>query len=53
MDIRCIGGNAVGDFLEEGSFAGFWCGDDHPALAATDRGDEIHEAGREFGAFIL
>ena len=42
-----VGGDGVGDVLQEHGFAGAGRGDDEPALAHADGGHEVHHPGGE------
>ena len=47
VHIRVVGGDAVGDRLQEHGLAGFRRRDDQPALTPSDRRDEVQQARRQ------
>ena len=54
-DIGMIGGDGVGDVLQQHSLAGAGRSDDQPALAFAQRSEQIHDPGADvfFGGFLL
>ena len=50
-----IGGDGVGDVLQQHGLAGAGRSDDQPALAFAQRSEQIHDPGADvfFGGFLL
>lgn len=47
VDLRIVGGDGVGDGLQDERLAGLRRGDDQAALALADRGHEVNDAGAD------
>src|SRR6478735_2403667 len=47
VDLRVVGGDGVGDGLQDERLAGLGRGDDQAALALSDRGHEVDDAGTD------
>src|SRR5690606_25461935 len=53
VDVAVIGGDAVGDRLQQHRLTGLRRRDDQATLAATNRGNEVNQAGRNNVALCL
>src|SRR3989338_9682269 len=52
-DLPIVRRNGIGYFLQDYGFSRFWRGHDQPALASSDRSDQVHKARGKLGALGL
>ena len=53
LDVGVIGVNPLGDVLHQDRLAGARRGNDQPALAEPNRGENVDDAGGQFGGIVL